>query len=93
MVVTLGGAGAALAQADEELRLPALPVAVRDTTGAGDALVGVLGAGLARGLGLREALRRAVVAASLACTRPGAQTGLPTAAETDAALTGAFTAG
>jgi len=90
VVVTLGAEGAVLAQAGDETRVAALPVAVRDTTGAGDALVGVLGSGLARGLALDEALRRAVAAASLACTRPGAQRGLPLSAEIDEALARSF---
>lgn len=92
VIVTLGADGAVLARDRGTLRLPAPVVDVRDTTGAGDALVGVLGAGLARGLDLPAALRRAIVAASVACTRPGAQAGLPTAAEIDAGLARAFTA-
>ncbi|MCS6921219.1 MAG: ribokinase [Elioraea sp.] len=90
VVVTLGAEGAALVDAGAEVRVPALPVPVIDTTGAGDALCGVLAAGLARGLALPAALRRAVVAASLACTRPGAQSALPDRAEIDSALEGAF---
>ncbi len=93
VIVTLGADGAVLARDQGMLRVPALPVVARDTTGAGDALVGVLGAGLARGLDLPAALRRAIVAGSLACTRPGAQAGVPTAAEIDAALARTFTAG
>ncbi len=92
VIVTLGAEGAVLARDCQTLRLPAPPVDARDTTGAGDALVGVLGAGLARGLDLPEALQRAVVAASIACTRPGAQSGVATAAEIDAALARTFTA-
>lgn len=92
VVVTLGGEGAVLVDAGAEVRVPAPPVPVVDTAGAGDALCGVLAAGLARSLDLPQALRRAVVAASLACTRPGAQSGLPHGPEIDAALTGAFTA-
>ena len=61
-------------------------VAAVDTVGAGDTLNGVLAAGLAGGLGLEDAARRAVVAASLAVTRPGARGGMPTTAELEAAL-------
>jgi ribokinase len=50
---------------------------VRDTTGAGDALVGVLGAALAHGLGLEQALRSAVAAASQSVTVPGAAESYP----------------
>ena len=56
-----------------------------DTTGAGDTFVGVLAAEIARGRALPGALRRACVAASLACTRSGAQAGMPERAELDAA--------
>jgi ribokinase len=66
--------------------LPALPVDAVDATGAGDAAAGVLAAGLAAGLEVEQAARRALVAASLATRAPGAQGGLPTAAEVDAAL-------
>jgi ribokinase len=48
-----------------------------DTTGAGDALNGILAAELARGAGLREALRWAMVGAALKTTKAGAQAGLP----------------
>jgi len=55
-------------------------VEVVDTVGAGDALNGALAAGLAAGLDLPEAARRAVIAASLAVTRSGAREGMVTAA-------------
>jgi ribokinase len=59
-----------------------------DTVGAGDALNGALAAGLAAGLDLPEAARRAVVAGSLAVTRAGAREGMPTATELGTALSG-----
>ena len=61
-------------------------VDVVDTVGAGDALNGALAAGLAAGLDLSEAARRAVVAGSLAVTRAGAREGMPTLAALEAAL-------
>jgi ribokinase len=57
-----------------------------DTTGAGDAFAGVLAAALDQGHALPAALARASVAAGLACTRIGAQTSQPTAAEIEARL-------
>ena len=84
VAVTLGEVGAAVATAAGLLRIPAFPVGVVDTTGAGDAWCGVLAAALDRGLPLPEALRRASAAGALACTRPGAA--MPTRAETDALL-------
>ena len=57
-----------------------------DTTAAGDCFVGVLAAGLDRGLDLPAAMRRASVAAALACTKRGSQGSLPEGAEIDAAM-------
>jgi ribokinase len=59
-------------------RLPAMRVEPVDTTGAGDALNGILAAELAAGAELREALRWAMVGAALKTTKGGAQAGLPT---------------
>ena len=84
IAVTLGEAGAAVATLEGLLRIPAVPVRVVDTTGAGDAWCGVLAAALDRGLPLPAALRRASAAGALACTRPGAA--MPRRAETDALL-------
>jgi ribokinase len=70
----------------------ALPVLAVDSVGAGDTLNGALAAGLAAGLSLGEAALRAVVAASLAVTRPGAREGMPTVVELDAALANARSA-
>jgi sugar/nucleoside kinase (ribokinase family) len=53
-----------------------------DTTGAGDAHSGVFLAGLAAGLTVGEAARRANAAAALTVTRAGAATS-PTRAELD----------
>jgi ribokinase len=87
VVVTLGAAGALLVQADQpELALPAIQVIPVDTTGAGDTFNGALAACLAAGLAMPEAVRRAVAAAGLSTTRPGARGGMPTAAELAAAL-------
>lgn len=81
VAVTLGAAGALILAADEAMAIPALPVAVVDTTGAGDAFCGVFAAYLAAGATAVEAARAGVVAGSMACTRAGAQPSMPTAAE------------
>jgi ribokinase len=78
VIVTLGAEGALLLDETGLERLPALPVEPVDTTGAGDALNGILAAELARGAELREALRWAMVGAALKTTKAGAQAGLPT---------------
>ena len=85
-LVSLGAAGARLDTAGSTTALPALPVDAVDTVGAGDTLNGALAAGLASGLSLDEAARRAVVAASLAVTKTGAREGMPTIGELEAAL-------
>jgi ribokinase len=85
MIVTLGGDGAQAATRDRLLRVPALPIVPIDTVGAGDTFVGYLAAGLDAGLDLEAAMRRAAIAASLACLKPGAQPAIPMASEVDAA--------
>jgi ribokinase len=54
--------------------IPAPPVAMVDSTGAGDAHTGVLIAALAREIDPISAIRRANAAAALAVTRPGSAT-------------------
>jgi ribokinase len=89
VLVTLGRAGAVLVLPDgDPIELSAPGVVAVDTVGAGDALNGALAAGLAEGLSLEEAARRAVIAASLSVTRPGARGGLPTRAELERFLAG-----
>lgn len=88
IVVTLGGDGVAAVAGDEFVTVPAMKITPVDTVGAGDTFCGYLGAALAAGLKLPEALRRASVAGSLACLKPGAQPSVPLAAEVDAALKG-----
>ncbi|HQV56961.1 MAG TPA: ribokinase [Ilumatobacteraceae bacterium] len=88
VVVTLGARGVGIARggsAEMEI-VPAIKVTVVDTTGAGDTLNGVLAAGLADGLELGDAVRRAAVAASLSVTVAGARTGMPNAAAVAAAF-------
>ena len=86
VIVTLGGDGALLYEAGRSERLPALPVEPVDTTGAGDALNGILAAELARGMELREALRWAMAGASIKTTVAGAQAGLPSREAIEARL-------
>jgi ribokinase len=85
-VVTLGAGGALAIGPNLAQRIAALPIDPVDTTGAGDAFVGVLAASLDLGHDLGTSLRRASVAAGLACTRFGAQTSQPTAAQIEARL-------
>lgn len=83
VVVTLGADGALLADQDAVEYFAAHRVEVRDTTGAGDTLTGVLAAGLAAGLERAGCLRRAVAASALAVTGQGARSAMPTAGQID----------
>lgn len=85
VIRTLGASGAEAATVDGVLRIPAPQIEAVDTTAAGDCFAGVLASGLDAGLDLPDAMRRAVVAASLACVREGSQQSLPSRADTDAA--------
>lgn len=88
VVVSLGGAGAVMAERAAEgkartLRLPAYPASLVDSSGAGDTLCGVVAAALVSGLPLIRALERGQQAAALTVARQGAFVALPTAAEID----------
>ena len=83
VIVTLGSQGSLACTARDDIRVPAFPVEAVDTTAAGDAFNGALGAALAGRDPLPDALRCASAAAALACTRRGAQPSLPTRAEVD----------
>jgi ribokinase len=86
VIVTLGAEGAIAAEGSKLWRVSALPVQAIDTTGAGDCFVGVLAAALLRGATMPEAMRRAAVAASLACTIVGAMPSFPMRQSIDEAV-------
>ena len=86
VIITLGSEGSLAAHDGSLWRVGALPVAAVDTTGAGDCFVGVLAGVLERGGSLLDAMRRAAVAAGLACTAFGAQPSFPMRAQIDDAL-------
>jgi ribokinase len=84
VIITLGEKGALAVSGEEAFHVPAWRVDAVDTTAAGDAFNGGLAAALNQGLALREAVRYATCAGTLAATRFGAQTSLPTAGEVQA---------
>ena len=87
LVVTSGAAGAELIERDGRRTSVAAPVVqARDSTGAGDCLVGAFAAALARGVAPLAALRFGVWCAAASVTRPGAQPSYPDPAEAEAAL-------
>ncbi|TFC75911.1 ribokinase [Cryobacterium sp. TMS1-20-1] len=95
-IVTLGSEGSVVAYDGEVLGLaPARPVTAVDTTAAGDTFVGALvarlAAGYVRGTAVTpdemiEAVRFATVASSIAVTRAGATSSMPTRDEVEAIL-------
>jgi ribokinase len=84
-VRTLGARGAEIVSGQVRIAIEAPIVDAVDSTGAGDCFNGVLAAGLAAGLDLERAARRAVAASALSVTRAGAREGMPTAAELEPA--------
>ena len=67
VIITLGSDGVLLMSEDETIRIPAVPARkVVDTTGAGDSFVGSFAHAIARGSGVKEAVRFAATAASIA---------------------------
>jgi ribokinase len=77
VVITLGAEGVLFSTGTTITRVTAPVVQAVDTTGAGDCFVGWFSTGIAEGLSVDAAVRRACQAASLAVTRPGAQDGMP----------------
>jgi sugar/nucleoside kinase (ribokinase family) len=69
---------------DRLYRQPGFPVAVTDTTGAGDIFRGAFIVALLRGDAPADILRFANTAAAISCTRVGAITSIPTLGETQA---------
>ncbi len=80
-LVTMGAGGVAGAENGEIFKVSALPVQPVDTTGAGDAFVGIFAAMLDNGLDTRQAARYAAAGAGLACLKIGAQEALPSLKE------------
>lgn len=77
VIITLGEKGVLIASQQDSKHLPAYAVQAVDTTAAGDAFTGTLGACMAQGMSLDEAVNYAMAAGALAVTIIGAQTSLP----------------
>lgn len=86
VVVTLGHRGCCARAEGTFLVQPACAIAAIDTTAAGDTFCGSLVAALSQGASMRQALLLAGAAGALACTRLGAQSSIPQAAEVSAFL-------
>lgn len=77
VVITLGAAGAVLAEGNYVTHVPAPKVAAVETAGAGDAFNGALAVALAEGQPLASAVIFANRVAAISTTRPGTQASLP----------------
>lgn len=81
VIITLGEQGAYLYQGGSGQHFSAPKVEAVDSTGAGDAFIGSLGAALASGSPLEEAIPYANRAAALSATKLGTQLSFPTPEE------------
>lgn len=86
VVVTLGRSGALVLTDELDIMVPAVPVDVVDTTGAGDAFNSGFAVALAEGRDIVDAVRFGVVCGGIACTKLGVIPGLPDRAAADALL-------
>jgi len=86
VVETDGENGSRTITADERFHVPAFPVEVVDTTGAGDVFHGAYLVGLLRGWDLGTVARFASAAAALICTRLGGRRGIPSFADVQSFL-------
>jgi ribokinase len=82
-IITMGGSGVVLVNKQVTKLFAAPKVQAVDTTAAGDAFAGYLGALLAEGSSLEEAIEVAVKAASISVTKLGASSSLPTRDQVD----------
>ena len=83
IVTTLGSKGYEIADASSSEIYPCIKVKAVDTTAAGDTLCGGLVVGLSEGKTLEEACAFGSKAASIACTRRGAQQSIPSREEVE----------
>jgi ribokinase len=77
VVITLGAKGALLVDKKGPRFFRAPKVKPVDTVGAGDCFTGWLAVGIAENLPIESSIQRALAAASLSVTRPGAQPSMP----------------
>lgn len=90
-VITRGPAGALVGDGSELHEVPARPVQVVDSTGAGDAFIGAFLSQLWTTTNLRGCTEFAVGAAGLALGGPGSRSALPTTDEVMRSMSGAHT--
>lgn len=93
VVMTRGAAGAIVSDASGTVLVASPRVAAVDSSGAGDAFVGALAAGLAAGASLLEAARDAVRVGAFSVTGVGTQASYPTLDDELPAAAAALTGG
>lgn len=76
-VLTLGDKGSCYIDGDIRIHQKIFPMAVKDTTAAGDTFLGYFVASLLQGRDIAGSLRRASKAASIAISRVGAASSIP----------------
>ena len=81
LIVTRGGDGVFYSNGKEIFNIPAIPVKVIDTTGAGDTFLGSFMVAINNNLPIDKALYFANICAGLKTTKLGAQTGMPKLSE------------
>jgi fructokinase len=77
IALTRGGKGSTLITPSQTLHLPAQPVRVVDTVGAGDSFTATLAMGLLNGRPLEQIHAHATAVSGYVCTQPGATPRLP----------------
>ncbi|WP_319560457.1 ribokinase [Marispirochaeta sp.] len=77
VIIKAGGKGAYIVSNEGVQHVPAFPVKVTDTTGAGDSFNAGLAYALGQGWSMNEAVRFASAVGGLACTAYGAQSSMP----------------
>ena len=83
VVTTLGGRGYEITDKNGSKVYPCIKIEPVDTTAAGDTLCGGMVMGLAKGEQLVDAVKFGSMAASIACTKMGAQPSIPTKEEVE----------
>ena len=83
VIVTMGGEGCLYVNEDTEEFFPAYPVKAIDTTAAGDCFTAAFALALSQGQNWKEAIEFGQKASSIAVTRKGAQTSIPTRKEVE----------
>ena len=78
VIFTFGGDGCRGVSSEGYFEIPAIPVKVADTTGAGDVFHGAFDYAYLQGMSVTECARLATNTSAIKCTRPGGRSGIPT---------------